>query len=189
MKKRIGIFGGSFNPVHNGHLLLARAAKEALGLDEIVFVPCNQSAYRKKLLPAAVRLKMLRAALRGVKGYSVSDVEIKMGGVSRTVDTVRALAGRGERLFLLIGEDQVAEFPRWKEAGELARMAKVCVMARPGFKKLPLIHNKFHFRTLRVSQYEISSTEIRVRVKKNLPMDGLVPPKVLSILKSCRKII
>ena len=73
--KRIGVFGGSFSPVHHGHLLVARAAFERLKLDELIFIPCGRSAYKKKIMPATLRLKMLRSALRGVKGFKVSDVE------------------------------------------------------------------------------------------------------------------
>ena len=188
--KRIGIFGGSFNPVHHGHLLLARAVREELGLDEILFVPCNESANRKKLLPATIRLRMLRAALGGLRGFSASDIEIKRGGLSRSIDTLRALKLAGKKsskFFLLIGEDQAQEFPRWKEALELSRLSQVCVMARPGFLKNLVIHKKYHFKTVIVPQYEISSTEIRRRAKKNLPIEWLVPPKVLSILQSCRR--
>ena len=183
MKKRVGIFGGSFNPVHNAHLALAAAAKKALRLDELLLVPCNRSAYRKKLMPARLRLRMLRAAVKGKRGLKVSDVEIRMGGVSRSIDTALALRRRypeGTKFFLLIGEDQAREFPKWKEAEKLSGLLQVCVMARPGFRKAALIHQKFHFRTVKVSQYEISSTEIRHRLAKKLPLDGLVPKNILS---------
>jgi nicotinate-nucleotide adenylyltransferase len=190
--KRIGIFGGSFNPVHHAHLLVARAAKEALKLDELLLVPCNESAYGKKLMPAKARLAMLRLAVKGVPGFKVSDVELRLGGVSRSIDTLRALMAKekaGAKWTLLIGQDQVAKFPSWKEAKRLSELAQVCVMARPGFKKSALIPRKFHFSTVVVPQYEISSTQIRQRLKKNLPIDWFVPGKILSFLKSNRSII
>lgn len=187
--KRIGIFGGSFNPVHLGHLLIAHAAKDALQLDEIIFVPCHQSADRKKLLPAKVRLRMLRATLKGVRGFSVNDVELRRGGVSRSIDTLihlKAAKKKESRFFLLIGEDQARKFPTWKEPEKLSKLSKVCVIKRPGFRKSGLIHKKFHFRTLNIPQYEISSTEIRRRCTKNLPMGFFINSEVLSILKAYR---
>ena len=190
--KRIGIFGGSFNPVHHGHLLLARAAFEALRLDEMLFVPCHDSADGKKLLPAAKRLAMLKAALRGVKNFSVSEVDLKRGGVSRSVDTVRELgaaAGKGAKFFLLIGADQASQFPRWKDAELLAMQAQICVLARPGHSSSISIHKKYRFKTLNVPQYEISSSEIRTRLKKNLPLNWFLPSSALSILKRCRHIV
>jgi len=190
--KRIGILGGSFNPVHHGHLLLARAAFEALKLDEMLFVPCAESADGKKLLPAAKRLAMLKAALRGEKKFSVSGLDLKRGGISRSVDTLRELRaglGEGVKFFLLIGADQASQFPRWKEPEALARLAQICVLARPGHESSRSIHKKYRFKTLDVPRYEISSSEIRARLKKNLPLNWFLPSASLSILKSCRHII
>lgn len=175
--------------MHNGHLLLAMQALEALKLDELIFIPCAESADRKKLLPSALRLKILKAAIRGIKKFRVSSIEIKKGGVSRSIDTVESLkdaSPRGSRFYLLIGEDQAQRFPGWKDAGRLSKLAKVCVMARPGFRKLPLIHKKFHFRAVEVSRYEISSSQIRNRIQKKLPLNHLLPDSALSILKSRR---
>jgi nicotinate-nucleotide adenylyltransferase len=189
VKRRVGIFGGAFNPVHLGHLLVARAAKEALGLDELLFVPCNRSAYGKKLLPAKARLRMLEAALKGQAGLGVSDTEIRRGGISRSIDTLlelRRKQGAGTDFFLLIGEDQVSQFPSWKDAQQLSKLSQICVMARPGFKKSDLIHKKFHFRTVRVPQYEISSSDIRRRRSRKMALSWLVPESVLEIYTQVR---
>jgi nicotinate-nucleotide adenylyltransferase len=183
--ERIGIFGGSFNPVHHGHLLAARAAREALGLDRLFFVPCNASAYGKPLLEGRLRLAMLRAALKAEKGFEASDLELKRPGVSRSIDTLRCFKksyGRGARFYLLIGQDQVAEFPAWKEAEALSKLAQVCVLARPLNTKHTKILKKFGLRELEIPQYEISSTEIRKRLKKNLSVAWLLPPQVLKVL-------
>lgn len=187
--QRIGIFGGSFNPVHRAHLKLAAEARKKLRLDTVLFVPCMRSAYGKKLLPAKARLHMLKLALKGKRGFEASDVEIKMGGVSRSIDTLKKLMaqyGEGAKFFLLIGADQAVEFPKWKSAERLSRLSQVCVMARPGFRKDPLAHKKFHFRTVKVSQYEISSTEIRHLLKKKVSVSHLVSPKILKFLQSNR---
>jgi nicotinate-nucleotide adenylyltransferase len=185
MPKRIGIFGGSFNPVHHGHLLVARAAAEALRLDELRFVPCFRSAHGKKLMPAGLRLKMLKAVLRGVPGFVVDDCEIRRGGISRSVDTLRELRrrlGPQARFFFLIGQDQVLEFPKWKEADGIGQLARISVLTRPGYRKNTLIHKKYRFLTVDVPQYEISSSEIRSRLKKKLSIDWLLPEAALSFL-------
>jgi nicotinate-nucleotide adenylyltransferase len=187
--RRIGIFGGAFNPVHHAHLLVARAAQEALGLDEIVFVPCNRSAYSKKLFPAQARLRMLQASLRGTQGFWASDLEIRRGGISRSIDTVKELKrrmGPGHQFFLLIGADQVPKFPFWKDALQLSKLSKICVMARPGYQTVPLIHKKFGLKIVNVPQYEISSTKIRDRLKRRLSLKWLVPEIILPILRSLR---
>jgi nicotinate-nucleotide adenylyltransferase len=173
--KRVGIFGGSFNPVHHGHLLVARDAFEKLKLDELIFVPCGQSAYGKKLLPGPLRLKLLRGSLRGIPGYRVSDLEIRNPGISRSVDTLRALKEPGIRHYLLIGADQVAKFPKWKEASKIPGLAQICVLARPGARESPAIQRKFRMRHLDSVHVGISSSEIRLRLRKKLPVDWLLP--------------
>lgn len=180
--KRIALFGGSFNPVHHGHLLAAREAFERLKLDELIFVPCGQSAYGKKLLPGPLRLKLLKGSVKGIKGYTVSDLELKTKGVSRSIDTLRALSVPGARYYLLIGADQVAEFPKWKEAFELSKLAKICVLARPGVWKRTGIQRKFRMRSLKIAQVGISSSEIRLRLSRKLSIDWLVPACVLNQL-------
>lgn len=190
--KRIGIFGGSFNPVHLGHILAARAAKKKLGLDQIIFVPCCQSADRKKLMPANLRLKILKAAVKNIPGFLVSDLEIKRGGISRSIDTIRHFknqVGDTRKIIMIIGEDQAAQFFTWKEALSISKLSKVCVMSRPGFRKDPLIHRKFHFKTVKIPQYEISSSFLRSQIKKYLPFSSLLALKNLSILKEIRNSI
>jgi nicotinate-nucleotide adenylyltransferase len=184
--RRIGVFGGSFSPIHFGHLFAARAAQRRLKLDEVLFVPCAASAYGKRLLPAAKRLKLLRLALKGLPGFALSDIEIRRGGVSRSVDTIRELAGQAgpaERFFLLIGSDQVGAFPKWKEAGVLARLAQVCILDRPGSPRLKAIEKKYGMKALKIPQHDISASEIRRRLEKNNSLAGLLPPAVEKALK------
>jgi nicotinate-nucleotide adenylyltransferase len=177
---KIGLFGGSFDPVHLGHLLVARAAREELGLDRVMFVPAAQSPFKPGWPPApADRLRLLRLALAGETGCRVDDLEIRRGGVSYTIDTLRHFAEEfsGAELFYLIGADQVAQLPQWREAGELARLAEFAVVPRPGEEaaKLP---PPFRGRPLRGVPVAFSSSEIRSRVKAGLSITHLTPAAV-----------
>ncbi|MCX6894513.1 MAG: nicotinate (nicotinamide) nucleotide adenylyltransferase, partial [Verrucomicrobia bacterium] len=133
---KLGIYGGSFDPVHLGHLLVAQAAVEELGLNRIFFIPAAQSPFKPEnhAAPAAVRLRMLRLALAGKTDCEVDDQEIRRGGVSYSVDTLRDYARRfpGAELCYLIGADNVAKLPEWREPAELARLAAFVAIPRPG---------------------------------------------------------
>src|SRR6266545_1935106 len=134
--QRIGLFGGSFDPIHLGHLLVAQAAIEELGLERLYFIPAAQSPFKPENQPApgAERLRLLRLALAGRTNCEVDDQEIKRGGVSYTIDTLRDYARRFPQaeLFYLIGVDNVATLPKWRDAMELARLAEFIAIPRPG---------------------------------------------------------
>src|SRR6266545_756889 len=133
---RIGLFGGSFDPVHLGHLLVAQAACEELALDRLFFVLAAQSPFKpaSEPAPAEVRLRMLRLAMVGKSNYEIDEQEIRRGGVSFTIDTVRDYGRRfpGVELFYLIGADHVPTLPKWRDAEELARLVQFIVIPRPG---------------------------------------------------------
>src|ERR1039457_1569824 len=116
---KIGLFGGSFDPVHLGHLLVAQAAIEELGLDKLFFIPAAQSPFKPENQPApvAVRLRLLRLALSGRTNCEIDEQEIRRGGVSYTIDTLRDYAERfpGAKLFYLIGADHAAKLDKWRE--------------------------------------------------------------------------
>ena len=162
---KIGIFGGSFNPVHSGHVGIAAKAIEELGLDSLLVVPAAVSPFKTEAgaLPAWQRLMLVRAAFNGMPRVTVDDREIRRGGVSYAIDTVREIAADnpGASLFFIVGEDSVEGLPHWKDAGELE---KLCT-----FKAYP--------RT------EESSTEVRRRIAAGEPLDGLVPEAVALFLK------
>ena len=124
---KLGIYGGSFDPVHLGHLLVAQAAVEELALDRIFFIPAAQSPFKPAhtLEAGSLRLRFLRLALAGNVRAEVDDEEIRRGGVSYTVDTLRNFAERfpGAKLYYLIGADNVAKLNEWREPAELARLA------------------------------------------------------------------
>lgn len=183
--QRLGIFGGSFDPVHNGHLLVARAAREELGLDRLHFVPAAQSPFKPESIPApaADRLRLLRLALAGWSWCRVDDQETRREGVSYTVDTLRDYAARFPmaELFYLIGADNVPSLPQWRAAGDLARLARFVVVPRPGgvAAELP---PPFHGRTLRGWPLAVSSSEIRARLRAGRAVEHLVPAAVAEAL-------
>jgi nicotinate-nucleotide adenylyltransferase len=179
--ERIGIFGGSFNPVHLGHLLVAQAAIEEMGLTRLFFVPAAQSPFKPESKPAsaAERLRWLRLALAGCIWAEVDDQELRRGGVSYTIDTVRDYSQRfvGADLFYLVGADQVAQLPKWKSAEELARLATFVVLPRPGQIQAPL-PSPFAGRWLTGLPLAVSSSQIRSRIKSGLSIRHLVPATV-----------
>ena len=135
MPRRLGFFGGSFDPVHKGHLALAEQARALLRLDQVWLIPCAASADGKRLAPGLLRLAWLKRALQGKPGLAAWDGELRRGGVSRTIDTLRQLRrelGPGVRFSLLLGADQVAQLPTWKEAGRLQAYCGLAAFRREG---------------------------------------------------------
>lgn len=187
--QRIGLFGGSFNPVHLGHLLVAQSAREELQLSRLFFVPAAQSPFKPDMVlaPAADRLRLLRLALAGQTNCEIDDQEIRRGGVSYSIDTVRDYIRRfaAAQFFYLIGTDHVAQLPKWREAGELARLVEFVVIPRPGQTPAPL-PTPFRGRTLSGYPLGVSSSQIRERVKAGLPIELLVGPAVAEAIRNNR---
>jgi nicotinate-nucleotide adenylyltransferase len=187
--QRIGLFGGSFNPVHLGHLLVAQAAREELRLSRLFFIPAAQSPFKPGfvLAPAQQRMQLLRLALAGRTNCEIDDQEIRRGGVSYSIDTVRDHASRfpGAQLFYLIGADHVPQLPKWRDADALARLVEFVVVPRPGG---PTAHFPPPFRGLRLNGFPlgVSSSQIRERVRDGLPVDLLVGPAVAEAIGNNR---
>lgn len=190
--RRIGIMGGSFDPVHIGHLVIAQDAAEKLELDEVVFVPAAIPPHKRHLNQADAnhRLEMLRLAVESDVRFSVSDVEIQRGGVSYTIDTVRELveARPGTDWVLVVGSDTLVDLHNWYKVDELLDLCEVATFLRPGESDLAAIASKVelagrHVEMLMENVVEahligISSTEIRMRVAEGLGIRYLVPPEV-----------
>ena len=178
---RIGLYGGSFDPVHRGHLMVAEAALEELALDQLVFVPALQSPFKQDHRPAegSLRLRWLRLALAGQMRCKVDPIELLRGEVSYTIDTVRSFGRRypDADLLFLVGSDQVPLLPQWREAESLASLVEFVIIPRPGSPpgSLPL---PYKLRHLRGWPMDISSSEIRTRVRRGLPVHHLVPREV-----------
>ena len=186
---RIGLLGGSFNPVHLGHLLVAQAAREELHLSRLFFIAAAQSPFKPglPLAPAEQRLRLLRLALAGQTDCEIDDQEIKRGGVSYTIDTVRDYLRRfpGAQLFYLMGADHVPQLPKWRDADELARFVEFVVLPRPGQAAAPL-SAPFRGRALVGFPLGVSSSQIRERVRAGLPIDLLVGPAVAEAIRNNR---
>jgi nicotinate-nucleotide adenylyltransferase len=185
--KRIGLFGGSFDPVHLGHLLVAQAAREELRLERLFFVPAAQSPFKPERLPTpgAERLRLLRLALNGWDWCEIDEQELERGGVSYTIDTVRDYVRRFPvaELFSLIGADHASELHKWRAADELARLVKFIVIPRPG-QTGSVLPTPFRGQQLVGFPVAISSSQIRARVRANVPLYPLVPAAVAEAIRN-----
>jgi nicotinate-nucleotide adenylyltransferase len=183
---RIGLYGGSFDPVHLGHLLVAQAAREEVGLDRIFFIPAAQSPFKpdRPLSPDKVRLQMLRLALAGMAYCEIDTQELERGGVSYTIDTVREFGKRfeGAEMFYMIGGDHVAQLPKWREAGELARQVTFLVIPRPG-ENASDAPPPFRVKRLAGFPFGVSASQIRERVRRRLPVELLVGAPVAETIR------
>jgi nicotinate-nucleotide adenylyltransferase len=187
--ERIGLYGGSFDPVHLGHLLVAQAAQEELKLDRIFFIPAAHSPFKPDSQPTAAlkRTKMLRLALAGNSRAEVDEQEIKRGGISYTIDTARVYSQRfpEAKLFYLIGADNVSQLPKWREANELARLLEFLIIPRPG-EPQPKIPEPFRGTYLNGFPLGVSSSQIRARVNAYLSIEHLVPSAVAEAIRNNR---
>jgi nicotinate-nucleotide adenylyltransferase len=185
--QRIGLFGGSFDPVHIGHLLVSQAAREELRLDRLFFILAAQSPFKPSRQPTAahLRLRMLRLALAGWDWCEVDDQEIRRGGVSYSIDTVRDYASRlpGAELYYLIGSDHVSQLDKWREADQLASLAQFVVIPRPG-QAIATLAAPFRGRQLTGFPITASSSQIRERVKTGLSLEPLIPAAVAELIRN-----
>ena len=165
---KICLFGGTFDPPHIGHLLIAQTVCEAEGFDKVVFIPANRSPNKKVATLQKARVDMLELAVEGNPNFEISDPEIRRGGVSYTIDTLRAfkdeLVDENDEISYLIGSDSLLDFKNWKEPKEIIERSNVIVAIRPGFRPsdIPswLLHG-VHFAN--IPRFEISSSNIRKR--------------------------
>jgi nicotinate-nucleotide adenylyltransferase len=175
----IGLLGGSFDPIHNGHLIVGQVASEALGLDELRFVPAREQPFKQGRhgAPAADRAAMLQLALEGAPALGVDPLELTRRGPSYTVDTLRRLRARepAAEFVLLLGADAAQELSAWREAEEIPKLARVVVFARPGS---PIPNLSSISSTIAVPAVDISATDIRRRVREGRPIRGWVPEAV-----------
>jgi len=186
---KLGLLGGSFDPVHLGHLLVAQAAMEELALGRLFFIPAAQSPFKpaSKPAPAPIRLQLLRLALAGKTNCEIDEQEVHRGGISYTVETLRDYAQRFPQaeLFYLIGTDNAAKLNEWREAGELAKLAEFVAIPRPGGAAANF-PSPFRGRTLKGFPLGVSSSEIRARVKAGLPIDLFVPRPVAEAIHAAK---
>ena len=184
-------FGGSFNPVHHGHLICARHAAERLGSESVVLIPSAHPPHKRTavdMADAEHRVRMCRLATSGHGGYEVDDLETQRSGPSFTIDTARALAGRGwGRVSWLIGADMLRTLPTWREPDALLEEVDFVILARPGWsfdwEALPPKFRRLRERVIEAPLIDISATEIRRRIAAGLPIDFLTPEPVARYIR------
>ncbi len=187
---KIGVLGGSFNPPHLGHLMMAHDALDQGNLDRVLFVPAATPPHKANhdgMISAEHRLSMTRLAIEGESRFEVCDDEIRRGGISFTVDTLRRLkaARPGDELALIIGGDTLKELPTWREIDAILNLCRVITVARPGFNKVqmspalgPPWPEKLPAGVITGHLMDISSTDIRARVFQHRSIRFLVPDAV-----------
>jgi nicotinate-nucleotide adenylyltransferase len=183
--------GGSFNPIHHGHLLCARAAAEIAGFERVVLIPSRQPPHKpghSDLATPEHRLRMCQFATLGSALFDVSEVELFRPGPSYTIETADALRANGlKQVYWLIGADMLLQLPTWHRPLELLNQLTFIVMARPGFtiewSAIPTQYHTLKANVVDVPQIQISATEIRRRVRAGLPIDYLTPPPVVDYIR------
>lgn len=187
-KKRLGVLGGTFDPIHLGHLVLAEQVREKLQLEKVIFIPSASPPHKteQKLSPAEDRFEMTKLALDGNPHFSVSDIELKREGPSYTVETLRELKKlyKNSEIYFLTGSDVLEEIKDWKDPEEIYELAKIVIGVRPGFDKFdPKNHFVQKSIIFNITGIDISSTQIREKVRKGESIKYLVPSKVEEYIK------
>ena len=183
---RIGIFGGSFNPVHRGHLELARAAAAELGLDKLFFVPSRQTPLKsgRELLPVHLRVELLRRSLGKEHRFFLSLCETRRKGLSFTVDTLKYFKrkfGKQAVLYFLAGADALKNLSRWKSLPKVLRLCRFVVCTRPNVRMGRVPQGVIY---LPFDALDISASDIRRRLAAGRRVEGLVPPGTAPILRN-----
>ncbi|MBG89757.1 MAG: nicotinate (nicotinamide) nucleotide adenylyltransferase [Verrucomicrobiales bacterium] len=185
--RKIGLFGGSFDPVHLGHVLVAQAACEEFGLERLIFIPAAQSPFKPESKPASAthRVQLLRLALAGEPNFEIDAQEIQRGGTSFTIDTVRDWQSRCPdcRFFWLIGADHVPTLDKWRDANELADALEFLVIPRPGQEAVSA-PEPFRIHMLKGFPLGVSSSQIRERVVAGLPVKHLTGSRVAEAIRN-----
>jgi len=178
---KVGIFGGTFDPIHNGHLITAQSVRELRDLDQIIFIPSFVSPHKADISSAKAehRLEMIKLSIEGINFFDYDDYEITKGGISYTVDTLRELKKKYDELEFIIGYDNIFEFHTWKNPNEILKLAKIIVLRRktshPFTSEDKFVKSAIFVQTRGI---EISATDIRQRIKSGKPIHCLVPEKV-----------
>lgn len=176
---KIGILGGTFNPIHLGHLILAEEIRQKIPLHKVIFVPANLPPHKEngEIIPAYHRMRMLKLAIKPNPYFSASDIEIKKGGRSYTIDTVKEFTRLypDDELYFIIGSDLVKYLNEWKDVKEIIALVKFVVATRPGF---PLENLPSYMTTMNIRAMDISAFEIRQCIKENCSFRYLVPDSV-----------
>ncbi len=183
--KRIAILGGTFNPIHVGHLTIAEMVREEFGLDKVIFVPCDLPPHKnsKGVITARERLQMIRLAIKDNPYFEASDFEIKRGGKSYSIDTVRFFKDqypKGTKIFFIIGGDHLATLHTWKRIEEVIRIVSFVAVYRPGFQEK---ESKIRVKSIVIPGVHTSSSHIRERIRRGKSVKYLVPENVIRYIE------
>jgi nicotinate-nucleotide adenylyltransferase len=185
-RRKLAVFGGTFDPPHIGHLIAAQDAHVALGLDRVLFIPAASPPHKRRpdLSPAALRMAMVEAAIGRDDRFEAGDLELRRNGPSYTVDTLRELRASAPEsaLFLLIGADQYRDLHAWREPDAIATLAKLVVLHRAGESYRVVDRAPAPYRDVAVTRIDVTSTEVRRRVRAGQPIRYLVPRGVEEII-------
>lgn len=187
--RRIGVFGGTFDPIHEAHLAIAQAALDQAALDEVLFVVSATPPHKRHIVRATAedRLAVLEAALaeRGEPRFRASRIELDREGPSYTADTLRALHGQqpGATLYLIIGADALADLPKWHDPEGIVREARLLVAPRPGFDPAATPSLAGRYDLLRLPEVPTSSTQVRAKAADGDSLEGLVPDAAAALLE------
>lgn len=192
-RKAIGILGGSFDPVHTGHIGLARDVYGQLNLQQVIFVPAYVAPHKigQSCAGAEDRYRMVELAVADVPYFAVRDIELRRGNVSYTVDTMRELCRHcpEQEFYFIIGADSVPQLATWHEIDELFKLVKFAVVCRSGYEeeckaaRLSFGKNAERIVLVKTPEYTVSSTQVRQHLAQGLPLDGLVAPAVAQYIK------
>ena len=183
--KRIGFFGGTFNPIHMGHLAIAQMAQETFKLDKVIFIPSHQPPHKNiaPLAPAKDRYKMVRLAVAGNNNFEVTDVETLRVGKSYTIDTLRyfrKIYSAKAKLFFIIGGDSFSTLPKWKNIDEILKLVTFIVVNRPGFHAS---NKNIKHLTVTKPGIDISSSYLRSRIESGKSVRYLVPEAIFHYIE------
>lgn len=186
--RRLGIFGGTFDPPHIGHLVTAVNVRHELDLDQVLLVVSGQPWQKvgtRPITPAEDRLALVEAAVGDVEGLEASRIEIDRPGMSYTADTLAELAARepASQLFVILGSDAAAGLPSWERADEVRRAATIVVVERLGIREVEPAPGWSWVR-VEVPRLEVSSTDLRARVVDGRPLDYLLSPEVIDVIEA-----
>lgn len=192
--KKYGIFGGSFNPIHYGHLMICEYIKEEMGLDKVIFIPTGNPPHKDLEVSAEDRYEMVRLAISPNPDFEISDIETTRDKMSYTVDTIRELKKiyREEKLYFLIGLDSLFQLKTWMKIGDLSQEIEFVVALRPGYldreevnKEIDFLRENFgtKINLINTPLYEISSTDLRDRIREGKSLRYLIPKKVLDYIE------
>lgn len=191
---RIGIFGGTFDPIHVGHLAAAVNAKQGAALDKVLMVVANipwQKEGSRAVYPASERLELVKAAVSGVQGLEACDFEVRRGGKSYTIDTVLEIkkSYSDDQLFLIVGADVASELGSWERVDDLSDLVTLVVVNRPGSQRPKQLEGTWDYLEVEVPALDISSTDLRARAIEGRPLDYLIPAAAIRYIREHRMYI